>query len=96
MSREPPLDASVLPHQLDEFATILLVRMVQPAAAVDDVVLLQDAQTGAVGRGVGEDEDLPPLVGGMSAEEFNEPGDLLIVDNDLVAGVGGIAEDGTA
>ena len=67
--------------------------MVQPAAAVDDVILLQDAQAGAVGRGVGEDEDLPPLVGGVGAKEVNEPGDLGVVDDDLMAGVGGIAED---
>ena len=96
MSREPTLDASVLPHQLDELPTVLLIRMVQPAAAVDDVILLQDAQTGSVGRGVGEDEDLPPLVGGVGAAEVLEPGDLGVVDDDLVAGVGGIAEDGTA
>ena len=70
--------------------------MVEPAAAVDDVILLQDAQTGSVGRGVGEDEDLPSLVGGVGEKEVFEPGNLLIVDDDLVAGVGGIAEDSTA
>ena len=35
---------AVLAHQLDELAALLLIRVVEPAAPVDDVVLLQHAQ----------------------------------------------------
>ena len=94
MSAEPTLDAAMLTDQLNELATILFVGMVEPAATVDDVILLQDPQTGAIGRSVREYEYLPPLVGGMLDEKVFEPCNLLVVDNDLVAGIGGIAEDG--
>mmetsp|Transcript_16867 Transcript_16867/g.39976 ORF Transcript_16867/g.39976 Transcript_16867/m.39976 type:complete len:305 (+) Transcript_16867:1062-1976(+) len=94
MSGEPSLDAPVLPDELDELAALGVVGVVEPAAAVDDVVLLQDAESGAVGRGVGEDEYLPPLVGRVVLEGLLEPLALLLVDGDLVGGVLGVAEDG--
>ena len=94
MSREPSLDASVLPDELDELAALGVVGMVEPAASVDDVVLLEHAEAAAVGRGVGEYEDLPPLVGRVVLEGLLEPLALLPVDGDLVAGVLGVPEDG--
>ena len=94
MSREPSLDAAVLPDELDELAALGVVGVVEPAAAVDDVVLLQYAEAAAVGRGVGEDEDLPPLVGRVVLEGLLEPLALLLVDGDLVGGVLGVPEDG--
>ena len=96
MSAEPPLDAAMLPHELDELATILFVGMVEPATTVDDVILLQNPQTGAIGRSVRKNEYLPPLVGGMVDQKVFEPCNLLVVDNHLVAGIGGIAKDGGA
>mmetsp|Transcript_12356 Transcript_12356/g.35843 ORF Transcript_12356/g.35843 Transcript_12356/m.35843 type:complete len:676 (-) Transcript_12356:268-2295(-) len=96
VAREPALDAAVLAHQLDELATPVLVGMVEPAAAVDDVVLLQHAQPAAVGRGVGEHEDLVAFVGGVAAQEVFEPPDLGVVDDDLVARVRRVSERGRA
>ena len=93
MSREPPLDASVLPDELDELAALGVVGVVEPAASVDDVILLQHPQTGAIGRSVRKNEYLPPLVGGMVDQKVFEPCNLLVVDNHLVAGIGGIAKD---
>ena len=43
MSAEPTLDAAMLSDQFDELAAILLVGMVEPAASVDNMILLQDA-----------------------------------------------------
>ena len=43
---------------------------------------------------VGEDEDLPPLVGRVVLEGLLEPLALLLVDGDLVGGVLGVPEDG--
>ena len=42
VAREPGLDAAVLANELDEFARGGTAAMVQPAAAVDHVVLLQN------------------------------------------------------
>eukprot|EP00961_Rhodomonas_salina_P050416 676975-Rhodomonas_salina.7 len=77
VAREPRLDAAVLAHQLDELAALLLVRVVEPAAAIDDVVLLQHAQARAVGGGVREDEDLPALGRGVLLQDLLEPQHLL-------------------
>mmetsp|Transcript_57787 Transcript_57787/g.135683 ORF Transcript_57787/g.135683 Transcript_57787/m.135683 type:complete len:301 (+) Transcript_57787:764-1666(+) len=96
VAREPRLDAAVLAHQLDELAALLLVRVVEPAAAIDDVVLLQHAQARAVGGGVREDEDLPALGRGVLLQDLLEPQHLLIVDGDLVRGVLGAPEHGRA
>jgi hypothetical protein len=49
MSREPSLDATVFPHQLDKLLALLLVGMVEPTASVDHVIFLQDAQSRSVG-----------------------------------------------
>mmetsp|Transcript_25197 Transcript_25197/g.74957 ORF Transcript_25197/g.74957 Transcript_25197/m.74957 type:complete len:535 (+) Transcript_25197:92-1696(+) len=98
VSREPPLDAAVPPDELDELARrarvrLLAARVVQPAAAVDDVVLLQHPQPGADRRRVRKHEDLPPLLGGVLAHQPLEPGELLVVDCHLVARVLCRAED---
>ena len=63
VAREPSLDAAVFPDKLDELAALLVVGVVEPAAAVDDVVLLEDAEAGAVWRSVRENEDLPAIIG---------------------------------
>ena len=65
VSGEPTLDATVFPNELNELAAFGIVGMVEPAATVDDVILLKDAETGSIRRGVSEDEDLPSIVGGM-------------------------------
>jgi hypothetical protein len=94
MSTKPGLDTPVLPDQLDEFLALLFVRVVQPAATVDNMVLLQDTKSTAIGRGMGEDEYLPSILGGVSLDEVLEPIDLSLVDCDLVGGVNGITKDG--
>ena len=54
---------------------------------------LEDAQPGADGRRVGEDEDLPAVCGRVRRDKVLEPLELLVVDGDLVARVLGGAED---
>ena len=93
VAAEPGLDAAVLPHQLDEFARRRAAAVVQPAAAVDDVVVLQHAQPGPDRRRVREDEDLPALARRVRLHEVLEPGDLRVVDDHLVRRVLGLAED---
>mmetsp|Transcript_16554 Transcript_16554/g.32656 ORF Transcript_16554/g.32656 Transcript_16554/m.32656 type:complete len:381 (+) Transcript_16554:1173-2315(+) len=96
VAREPRLDAAVLADKLDELAALLLVRVVEPAAPVDHVVLLEDTQARPVWGGVGEDEDLPAVGGGVLLEHLLEPHHLGIVDGHLVRGVLGVPEDGRA
>jgi hypothetical protein len=84
----------VLPHELDELLALLLVAVIEPAASVHDVVLLEHPQAAPVGRGVGEDEYLPPLVGGVFDEDVLEPVDLPLVDGDLVTREYRLPEDG--
>ena len=48
MATEPRLDARVGAHDLDELAAVLTT-VVQPAAAVDDVVFLEDTEPRAPG-----------------------------------------------
>mmetsp|Transcript_3508 Transcript_3508/g.6415 ORF Transcript_3508/g.6415 Transcript_3508/m.6415 type:complete len:313 (+) Transcript_3508:763-1701(+) len=94
VSREPRFDGAVLTHELDELAALLVVRVVEPAAAIDHMVLLQHAQSRSVGRGVRKDKDLPPVGGWVVNERLLEPGELRVVDGDLVRGVLGLAKDG--
>ena len=77
MPREPGLDAAVLTHQVDELAALLLIGVIQPAAAVDDVVLLQHTQAGTIGRSMREDEDLPAIGRGVIDQHLLEPLHLL-------------------
>jgi hypothetical protein len=67
----------VLAHKVDEFAALLLVRVVEPAAAVHHVVLLEHTQARAVGRSVGEDEHPPAVLRGVVNEKLLEPAHLL-------------------
>mmetsp|Transcript_19692 Transcript_19692/g.31896 ORF Transcript_19692/g.31896 Transcript_19692/m.31896 type:complete len:266 (-) Transcript_19692:78-875(-) len=92
MSREPSLDTTMLPDQLDKLLALLLITVIQPTASIDDVILLQDPQSTSIRRSVREDEDLPTLVGGMRLDQILEPIDLLLIDRDLVTGVNGIPE----
>lgn len=82
MARKPTLDATVFPHKLDELGRVS--RVVQPAAAVDNVVLLQDAQPRADGWRVGKYEYLPAVVRRMRLEHLLEPRYLLVIDRHLV------------
>lgn len=92
VSREPTLDATMFPNDLDEASTIPLVAVIQPTASVDHVILLYYAYAGTVGGGVGEDEYTPSLVGGIFLDQILEPIDLILVDDDLVTRVLGIPE----
>ena len=94
VAREPALDARVLADDLDELLGHLSVVVVEPAAAVDHVALLQHAQPRADDRRVREAEDLPPLRGGVVLDRLLKPSDLLIVHHHLVGRVLGRAEGG--
>mmetsp|Transcript_36373 Transcript_36373/g.48134 ORF Transcript_36373/g.48134 Transcript_36373/m.48134 type:complete len:262 (-) Transcript_36373:341-1126(-) len=94
MSREPGLDTTVLAYELDELTALEIVGVVEPAASIDNVVLLEDTETRSVGGCVGEDEDLPSLRGGVGLESFLKPCHLSIVNSDLVRGVLSVTEDG--
>ena len=66
--------------------------MVEPAAPVDDVALLEHAEAGADDGGVREAEDLPAVFVGVLLDGLHEPVELFLVDGHLVRGVGGVAE----
>mmetsp|Transcript_11364 Transcript_11364/g.22759 ORF Transcript_11364/g.22759 Transcript_11364/m.22759 type:complete len:294 (-) Transcript_11364:29-910(-) len=93
MSREPSLNAPVLPDQLNKLLALLLIRVIQPATSIDHVILLQHPQATSIGRRMREHEHLPPILRGMILHQLLEPIDLLLVDGDLVGRVHGIAED---
>ena len=93
---EPALDLRAFAHNIDE---LLRGRagpavVVQPAAAVHHVVLLQDADATANNRRVGKAKNGPALLGRLRGHELLEPLDLLGVDEDLVGRVGRVAEFG--
>mmetsp|Transcript_22489 Transcript_22489/g.66002 ORF Transcript_22489/g.66002 Transcript_22489/m.66002 type:complete len:270 (-) Transcript_22489:365-1174(-) len=94
VAREPRLDRRVVAHDLDEVLGRLRVIVVEPAAAVDDVVLLQHPQPGAHRRRVRKDEELPALLRRLGGDKVLEPGELLVVDRHLVRRVLCAAEDG--
>eukprot|EP00982_Pelagococcus_subviridis_P013119 31220-Pelagococcus_subviridis.AAC.3 len=89
---EPPFDLRVAAHGVDEELRRHGVVVVEPAAAVDDVALLQDAETGADHGRVREAEDLPPVLVRVLLDRLHEPVELLLVHGDLVGGVRGVAE----
>lgn len=93
VSREPGLDAAVLAHEFNKLAALFIVGMVEPAAAIDDVIFLQDAETTSIGRSVGKDKDAPSVRGGMGLESFFKPVELRLVNGHLVRGVPGVAKD---
>ena len=62
VSAEPSLDAAMLAHEFDKFATLGLVGMIQPTAAIDNVIFLDDAQAAAIGRRVREYKDFVPFI----------------------------------
>ena len=96
VAREPPLDRRVGAHRLDERARDGAVVVVEPAAAVDHVALLQHAQPRADDRRVREAEDVPAVLGRVLGNLLLEPRDLRVVDDDLVRGVLRRAELGRA
>ena len=66
-------ETAVLAHELDELGGRLAARVVEPAAAIDDVVLLEHAQPRADRRRVREDEDLPALLGRVRRDDVLKP-----------------------
>mmetsp|Transcript_13471 Transcript_13471/g.52928 ORF Transcript_13471/g.52928 Transcript_13471/m.52928 type:complete len:586 (+) Transcript_13471:1619-3376(+) len=89
---EPALDLGALAHRLDEELGRALVVVVEPAAPVDDVALLEDAEAGADDGRVREAEDLPAVLEGVLLDGLHEPVELLLVDGHLVRGVLRVAE----
>ena len=62
MAGEPRLDAAVLAYKLYELDGGLAARVVEPTTAIDDVVLLQNAQAAADRRCVREHKHFPPVL----------------------------------
>ena len=84
MSGEPSLDAPVLPDELDELAALGVVGVVEPAAAVHDVALLEDAEAGADDGRVREAEYLPAILERVFLDRLHEPVELLVIHGDLL------------
>ena len=72
---------------LDELLRRDAVVVVEPAAAVHHVALLQHAKARADDRGVREDEDAPAILGRVVLDGLLEPLQLLIINEHLVGGV---------
>mmetsp|Transcript_28266 Transcript_28266/g.50084 ORF Transcript_28266/g.50084 Transcript_28266/m.50084 type:complete len:268 (-) Transcript_28266:230-1033(-) len=92
MTREPGLDATMFSNKFNELSAFIFVGVIQPAASVDDVVLLQNTQSRSIGRCVGENKQLPTIFGRMSLDSFFEPFQLFGINGNLVRGVFGITE----
>ena len=89
---EPALDLRVGAHGVDEQLRSHRVVVVEPAAAVDDVALLEHAQARADHGRVREAENLPPVLVRVLLHGLDEPVELLLVHRHLVRGVRGVAE----
>jgi hypothetical protein len=87
VTRKPCLDATVFTDDFYELAALLIVGMVEPAATVDDVVLLQDTKTAAVRGSMGEHKDSPTLVGGVCLDSIFKPLELFLVNRHFVRSV---------
>mmetsp|Transcript_2134 Transcript_2134/g.4825 ORF Transcript_2134/g.4825 Transcript_2134/m.4825 type:complete len:282 (-) Transcript_2134:132-977(-) len=94
VTREPGLDRAVLTDKFNELSALDLVGVVQPAASVDNVVLLKNTKSGSVRGSMGEDKDLPSFIGRVSLDDVLEPVNLFLVDGDFVRSVLGLTEDG--
>lgn len=70
-------------YQLDELGGFLPSAVVQPAAAVDHVVFLENAEAAPDRRRVREDKHLPAVFGGVLFEQVFEPRDLDLVHGHL-------------
>mmetsp|Transcript_22557 Transcript_22557/g.40133 ORF Transcript_22557/g.40133 Transcript_22557/m.40133 type:complete len:208 (-) Transcript_22557:665-1288(-) len=92
MSREPCLNTTMLPNQLNKLLTLLLITMIQPTTSIDDMILLQDPQSTSIRRSVRKDENLPSLIGRMRLDQIFEPINLFLIDCHLVRSVNGIPE----
>ena len=68
-------------HQFNELGAAAAV--VEPAAAVDHVVLLEHPEAAADGRRVSEAENLPAVFRWVVLQEVLEPRDLLLVHSYL-------------
>mmetsp|Transcript_26063 Transcript_26063/g.35919 ORF Transcript_26063/g.35919 Transcript_26063/m.35919 type:complete len:219 (+) Transcript_26063:1496-2152(+) len=84
VAAEPRLHAGIRSHDLDELAGRGSARVVEPAAAVHDVILLQHSQTTAHWRSMRKHEYFPSVFSGMCFRHLLEPGDLTIVNKHFV------------
>jgi hypothetical protein len=76
VTREPSLDARVLTNNLNELASVLST-VIQPTASVDDVILLENAQTRSHRRSMTENEHTPSLTGWAFLHSLLEPFNLI-------------------
>jgi hypothetical protein len=74
----------MLPNQLDKLATVFFIRMIQPAASINNVILLNDPYSRPVGRCVREYKNAPPLFGRLRFEQLFKPTNLFVVNNNFV------------
>mmetsp|Transcript_25251 Transcript_25251/g.45047 ORF Transcript_25251/g.45047 Transcript_25251/m.45047 type:complete len:237 (+) Transcript_25251:976-1686(+) len=81
---EPALDLRVGANGLDKLFARHLVVVVQPAAAINDVALLQHAQRGADNGRVAETKDGPAILLGVCLHRLHKPFDLRRVHRHLV------------
>ena len=67
--------------------------MIQPAASVNNVILLEYTKARSVWWSVGKDKDFPSFFRGMGLDSFFEPIQLSLIDSYFVRSVNGITED---
>ena len=80
------LDAPVFSDQVDELLALLLVGVIQPAASVNNVILLQHTQSRSIRRRMRKYEDLPSILSLVRLHEVLKPVNLLLVNGDLMRG----------
>ena len=93
VTREPSLDASVFTDKFNELSALGFIGMVQPAASIDNMVLLQHTKTTSIRRGMGEDKDLPAIISRVVLDNLLKPVNLVLVNSDLMGGVLDITEN---
>jgi hypothetical protein len=93
MTREPSLDAPVLADKLNEFSALSLIRMVQPAASIHNMVFLQHTKTTSIGRSVAENKNFPAILSRMVLDNLLKPVNLFLINGNLMGCVLGITED---
>jgi hypothetical protein len=81
MSTKPSLDATILTDNFDKLAAFHIVGMIQPAAAIDDMIFLQDTKSTFIGRSGGKGKDFSSLITWMSLiDGVFKPFELFLVN----------------
>mmetsp|Transcript_6268 Transcript_6268/g.9229 ORF Transcript_6268/g.9229 Transcript_6268/m.9229 type:complete len:307 (-) Transcript_6268:225-1145(-) len=93
VTREPCLDATVFTDQFNKLTALGLVGMIQPTAAIYNVIFLQNTESTSIWWSMGKDHNFPTLSRRVVLADLFEPIDLLLIDRYFMRSILGISKD---